>query len=703
MTSRVSYCRMLTNAMRRRIWYGASMMLLFFLALPLRVMLQFESVQQIMGNDYLTGEEALTQVGYVRKGFVELLGGGDFIMVVVIIMAALLGAWSGLYWLHSKRKMDMIGSLPVRREKLFFTDSINTLILFAVPFVINMLLSILIGAAKDIMTQKAALYSLAGVGIAVLFFITIYLCAAVAMLLCGKILTGILGTLVFLSVLPVLHAILNSLPGMFWSTYVRDGIGQEKLMYLESPATAYFSATKNMLAFFEGYTDKADIFLPILAALGMIAVFAGVCVWMIRIRPAEGAEQSLVFPKTEGIIKACILYVMALGGGLFFRVIGFWGRGNEKGEFWFWFGIIFTLLLMSILIEVIYSFDRKRIFDHKLWTGVAAAAAVLTAGFFAFDLIKYDTWLPSEDEVAHAVVNTRETGFKYPDGSYGISEYLQNHIEEFGTEGILELAENGIENIDNSNLEDGYYVTVLYQMKNGTVKKRSYTVEKQVLQTALETLYQTETYKQARYPMLLVKPEEMNFYSVSVMGQWLSVDALSQNDQQELLTLYQQDLMELSYDEIYMIGSNRILVQNRNGGDAWEQEYPLNDNFVRSINFLKEKGIPVDMKIDEVDIQSLTFYDYRDESDYTVAESGGVTISDREDIEKARKGMVSRGGYEMSAAVISNMENQLEVEVIYTAQNGDPVTCYCWYEKGKVPEYVEQLLKEPVKEEKEAN
>ncbi|NCC43031.1 MAG: hypothetical protein EOM18_05480 [Clostridia bacterium] len=505
--------------MKRRLWYGAVIFLVLFLGMPIKAMLELESVSEI--NDRCAdAAQRIEETGAVRRMFDTYVCGGDFLLFFMIVGAALLGAWSGLYWLHSKKKMDMLGSLPLKRGKLFLVSSVNTFVLFAVPFLVNMILLVLVGASKGILSGDTFGYVIEGIGVGVLFFAVHYLCAALAMLLTGKLITGILGTMVFLSIIPIIHGVLESYPSIFWKTYVESNLFENAARYFESPTMAYLYTVESLENLDSLFSKNSSAWLLFVSAFLMLVIFAGVCMWLIKIRPSEGAEKAMVFPKTEGIIKAVILFALSMGGGIFFMSIGRARGEGEHGGFWFWFGLIFVWILGSILIEVIYSFDRKKIFDHKIWTGAAGLVVLGVAVFFSFDLSGYDKWIPSQDEVAHATADAEVRYVTYPDGSGNSLEFMENHLSEFTGTAVFKLSENGVQNVNAEEDEDGEwtYVTVLYQMKNGSVKKRTYPVDREIVLETQQELYKEKAYKEAMFPIALSKPEDVEPGYLRFMG-----------------------------------------------------------------------------------------------------------------------------------------------------------------------------------------
>ena len=58
MTSKISCSKMITNAMKRRLWYGAVAFLIFFIGFPLVAMLSFQSKADIASTTLSVTEKA---------------------------------------------------------------------------------------------------------------------------------------------------------------------------------------------------------------------------------------------------------------------------------------------------------------------------------------------------------------------------------------------------------------------------------------------------------------------------------------------------------------------------------------------------------------------------------------------------------------------------------------------------------------------
>lgn len=687
MTSKISCSKMITNAMKRRLWYGAVAFLIFFIGFPLVAMLSFQSKADIASTTLSVTEKA-ERLKWEQTGFVQFLGGGNYGMMALVAFVALLGAWCGLYWLHSRKKMDLIGSLPVKREKLFLTESLATLVLFFVPYLVNLILAVLVGLSKQILTGRAVKMMFAGVAIHLLYFVVLYLCAAIAMLLTGKLLTGILGTGVFLVIGPVTYWVLQSMPMIFWKTYVEGAISKTDLLEYTSVAGNFLVTTTRMFEYLEGTAEGVRLLIPMVTAIAAGVVFAALCIWLVKKRPTEGAEHSMAFPQTEGVIKACILYVLGLGGGLFFLMLGAF-RNSEGNNIWFWFGIVFSLILGSIIIEVIYHFDRKMLLGHKAWTGISMAAVLFTAIFFAFDLPGYDQWVPDESEVTNATMLSESVHFNYPDGSKTTAEYLEKHLDEMHGEGLTELAAEGVKNIDT--LEQGTYVTMYFKMQNGSVKKRQYLLDDTEVAKEKVKLYKEEAYKAAMFPMLLdetaYEPE-----SVTYMNSEKTLMVLTQENKEKLTAIYCKELEQLDYLQIHAPESGAIWFANKHGyGESYYScHYNINENFPATIEFLEENGIRLMKSLEEAEILSMEFYDETGDFEKEAAKEAKIT-TDQEFIKGASKNLIYTNQYEENNA-LWNLDESISVWVTYRTLDGDVVNRICYYEKGKVPDVVKKYL-----------
>lgn len=595
MTSKTCYPKLLWSMLVKKCWYGAAAFLTLFMSMPLTAMLSFENVEE-----YKKYENAFWQIEYQQTRFAEFIGGCSAWIWILVGGLALLGAWSGLAWLHSKRQMDLYGSLPVKREVFYGAECLSTILWFLGCYVVNLLMTLVVGAQKGVLSSLGWKVGLGSIGVYFLGFLAFYFCAALAMVLTGKILTGILGTGVILGIVPLTILLISTLTDVFFFSYVADSEVWMHVLKYSSPIVSCLLIGEEINSYVNAYTNTYLSIAPVISLLVWSAAGALVSVALLKIRPAEGAEQSMVFSKTEGTVKGILLYPVAIGGGLFF-----WGIAGEQSYGWLWFGLFFTSLIVSVLIEIVYYQDRKRIFSHMWSTGISVCMAVLTILGVRFDIFGVDSWIPEKDEVEHMVLlGSYENYFRYPDGSYGSETYLRKNLNNISGMEIYDYLEEGLEllelyrDIQNGDSEaeasfeaNGWprEITILFQMKNGSVKERRYRLSESSLYALEEKLYAYEIYREAWLPLIITEDDQYQLCSMDYIWENKEISCSGWNDVQQLefVNIYKEELRTLSYEQIFGTEEKWAYLDFESKDGNWlSGEYPLNENFVNTLAYI---------------------------------------------------------------------------------------------------------------------
>ncbi len=705
MTSKISYSKMVKYSMGQRAWYGALLALAFFLCFPLTAMLEFYRNADTMAAMQVTDVQNILQE--MRNGLRAFLAGGNPLTALTVAGGALLAAWTGLSYLHSSRKLDMVHSLPVKKEKIFLAETTASVLLFVIPYAVNLVLANLVGIFQGIYSPDLPLVSLAAMAVHLIVFLAVYFFAAVAMLLTGKLLTGILGSVVLLVYLPGLVQLLLALPGIFYETYSGTSGGTTAVAavfrYL-SPAYGLAALCRRigisgLDANFWGYAMKNQWWEPLLCTVAAGAAMGMLALWLAKIRPSEGAGRSLVFPRSEGIIKLALLPVLGLAGGLFFRTLGdASGAGARDG--WFWFGVVFTVAVCSIVIEMIYHFDRKHLLDHKLCTGIAVLVTAAVGVWFQMDLGGYDTFLPQESRIASmAVCYSSWYGLMDEDGeAENMSDWLDENgqLEDFSP--IYQLARQGVDIAKNGASEGEYdFATVIYRLKNGQEKRRYYRLPVSGMQDAEEALYQEEAYRTAIWPALNVDAADIGIEMVRDPGTTVNLRQMSQEERIQLVRTYQKELASMTYEQMQEPPVALISLCSLPGWAPIGSDMPINSNFTETLALLKDRGFVPDPEMKDIRITRITVEYYPDysetdawQTDSTATET--VLLAETpEDIEAVRQNLVWDQNYWLMASR-DKFEENIFVYVEGVNEQGESVSASFHYPVGKLPEMVKEFF-----------
>ena len=178
MTSKISYFKIAIEDFRRKLWMLALSCLGSFLALPIAFLMSNRGYLNRIYNNTISGstpQERLRNyyINFFTSDGVVLLG------IVLTIGAFVAGIWSFRY-LYSRKMVDLYHSVPTKRTRLFFVIYINGLIIWLVPMIIAMILSLIIVFANMVSAGAVSLFGSVAVqalkllGVTLISFLCLY-------------------------------------------------------------------------------------------------------------------------------------------------------------------------------------------------------------------------------------------------------------------------------------------------------------------------------------------------------------------------------------------------------------------------------------------------------------------------------------------------------------------------------------------------
>lgn len=527
MTSKSSFFDLLKENFIRRIWTAAFAVLVFFFVFPINIMLTADMYLKNQPN--MTAKEIEQAKGIIYRGFtsVNSADGGIF---AVIVMFAVLTAVTGFAYLHSRKKTDFYHSLPVSRAKLYASVVVNSLLTVAVPYLIMALLSAVITGIRTGYGNCIA-FALTNFVYGMCAFTLIYMTAVLAMLLTGKITTGLMGTAVLLLYGPAVVSLIYGLMDRYLWTFYSIGDKPERIMTYLSPL--FWSLSK-----FVSAPKRA------LIAAAAAVVLCIVNIILYRARRSEAAGLPMAFKHTETVIKVLITVPAAVGAGLFFSSM------TEMSDFWTVFAIVCGAVIIHSIIEIIYNSDFRKLFADKLHMAGCMAAALVIFALFRFDLAGYDRYMPDASKISSAGAFSYAMSSIYGDEDYvdlqddvtgRYAYYTKTRSDKDAADamnisdisGIKAIADCGIASVDEYASEgpkygSAYYarddqdklstMLVAWHLNNGRTVYRQYNMDLHKVHDEVEALHDSDDFRKAVYPILSKTDEELsditgvNFY-----------------------------------------------------------------------------------------------------------------------------------------------------------------------------------------------
>lgn len=605
---------------KRRLWVFALTFLLAFFSMTVA------SAMYISRHDITTlyrNELVISVIQYNTPG-----------NVLFTIISALLCGFTSFAYLHSKKKVDFYHSLPIKREKLFFVNFLNGILIYAFSYLLNLLFCLILVVANGGSFFAAFTGGLSVFAYNLSYFVLIYSVVVLSAMLTGNLVVNMLGGVVLLFYGPVICLLFDGYFNTMFTTYYSKSGGL--LHYLEerlSPVVAYIC------------NDSAW------GALLAAALITALSLVLYRIRRSEAAGKAMAFKPSMAPIKIAIVLASSMLSGLIFY-------GIVDTGIWMLFGVLCGCLLSYCIIEVIYHFDFRKAFAHKFQFFGCAAGCILIFSIFQFDLLGYDSYLPRESSVESVAISWDDKTWvsnKTAACRDEFDEYFLNYGENYSTyrlanmgitdfglvrpvlERAVELAEvrrkGGVSQWLASHGEaDGYLnqnIVVRYRMKSGRTVYRTYSIWVEDMQDAVNKVWDSEEYKEGIYPILNMDPASLSQIAYREINDNFDLE-LSEAQMKDLLTAYQKDLQNSkSADAANRIPTGTLSFIDKNLRNYYLQEVEqgdVTDNFLEwsvSINpypvfsdydntnaLLTSYGIKLGESLSAEDISEIRISDY---------------------------------------------------------------------------------------------
>ena len=256
MTSNHCFSRIGRQNMRHSTWLWALSMIGNLLALPVVMLLATgENLEGANELNYLAS--CLSNLYFTNRVIVLA-----FAAIVAAVGALVVGITNFRYLLH-KNMVDTYHSIPVKRQTLFFVNWLNGFLIWFVPFALNLVLTMIISAAKagSLMKRIRVLekaqgymgiyhdpselsrYTIGGLLggmltdalLVLVVFLLIYHLTIVAMMLCGNVLNVLVTEVILGGGVMALYGVILALCEAFWDTFLTSVVTLHRGLQYASP------------------------------------------------------------------------------------------------------------------------------------------------------------------------------------------------------------------------------------------------------------------------------------------------------------------------------------------------------------------------------------------------------------------------------------------------------------------------------------
>lgn len=518
---------LLLHSCRSYWWLAVICSVVYGFAGPVYTLLKLDSVTRPSMSNYqaASSEEHLLQVQL--ENMARWLHDGGFLMLygAAVVLAAVIGCVM-FFYLQQKKQVHFYHSQPISRTRLFFNQYLTGLLVNVIPLLVMLALSCLLIAAYHLGAVLSLTAILIHVGHLLLFILASYSIAILSSQLAGTMLTQMALNAVLHVCVPAAAWMVNLMYSMFFATYANSSaLIVASLKF--SPLCAVFAYFNGIPSFFDGQTMGAvPMAGSMLAALLMMAAILTALSWLLyQKRPSEATGKALVYPLSQPILKAYLMFVVSIAAGMLFSLAG--------SRLFFYFAVVVFAILTHMTCEVILQHDFKAMGSRLSQCAVILLLILAFVGVFRFDLLSYDSYLPQPAQVEKVSLTVSEAE-QTSSVNYDLLGNLCYSQDETVKQAVYDLLQPIVQDKQycGSNFErlQGSYgdteessspVTVRYVLKNGReVQRNYYMVPRSAIAENYEKLYNQAAYRQVLYGgVLQLQPDYLN--GMMVDGQWL--------------------------------------------------------------------------------------------------------------------------------------------------------------------------------------
>lgn len=393
--------------LKKRLWFLAIAFLTFFFALPIRAGIKYQSF--IYATDVVTLESLTNNL----TGFFSQ---SDVIMICIFSILAIAAGILNFVDMNKGSQVDFYNSLPFTKTHIFAVNYLCGLLSVTIPYIFNLLLTLIILAVMGFGPFLSANTILAGVGIHLLFFLLIYSTVILATVFCGKTSIGILMSAFFLAVGPAVILLYRYLRRAFQPTWYDQLTDWDGLLTHSSPVARYI-------------VNSPIPWWEILLMIALTALITWIAVLLFRRRPSEAAGHALAFPKSRAFFKYPITIIAAAAFALFFHDIGDSVSNGNTSWLWFFIGALLGSFIIAQTIEIIFHADfraiGKKLLPLAFIFGAFSGCCLLLIG----DVGGFNSYLPDKDDVT--AVEVRFNNFNdYVPAIIHNNDYLYNYASQ---------------------------------------------------------------------------------------------------------------------------------------------------------------------------------------------------------------------------------------------------------------------------------
>lgn len=573
----------LLSDLKRFGWLGIVYFFILFFNVPLKIIM----INSNNTYDYTRSMDFI--FNFSRSSEIQ-----KYLLVVFPVLTAIF-----LFrYIHSKRSVDMIHCLPLKREKLYDNHVLIGLLFLVLPVIITALISWLLKVVlnlNDLNIHYSVEDILIWAGITIILNITIFLFSVLMAMLTGlSTAQGIL-TYIFLFIPCGLGLLLLSNLNLF--VYGFD------IKYALETKISNFSPLMRILELGQRVYDSRDHYfyqtihfseLIIYIIFSIIIYFLARYVYMKR--SLEGASKAVAFIKLQPVFKYGVTFCCMLVGGMYFGE-------TQHSIYWILFGYIAASLIGYFIAEMVI---KKSFMVFRNLKGYFVFAGIITVLLIGinFDITGYENRIPSLEDVESV----------YCDNGFYLLRDIDNPYRETPfysqKEDISNIVKFHKDIIDNKKNIKYHYknptenASFLYNLKNGKQLKREFSVSIDMYDKYFKPIYESKEYKKMHNDIFNITYTNIDKITISSNNLNKKTVIVDPSEIKEALKILQNEKINESYEESkksynirdwgdisILLSDDTVLSDDKKIHLGWEKHYTEFEEWLSKKDYLKTSRV----------------------------------------------------------------------------------------------------------------
>ncbi|MCT8977433.1 DUF6449 domain-containing protein [Clostridium sp. CX1] len=585
MKSKISFFNkgIILDDIRRFGWISAAYTMVLIFLLPLKIFM-------LCTNERINNVNNINMIKdllYFRGGGLQ----GIFALIVPVLLAIFI-----FRYIQVKISVDMIHSLPIKRNTLYRSHIAFAVVSLVAPVIINALIIIILNKVLGLGQYYGAYDAIQWSRIMILFpLVSFFVAVFMGMVTGSSVLQGVL-TYIFMFLPFGLTLLISETLKLFIYGFAYN---VNEISNKLSPIVRIFDGFGNF-----DFNNKNLTLTEVTLYILLCIILYFISQFVYNIRKLEAASNPIAFKSLQYVFKYGVTFCAMLVGGAYFQAV-------QNSDRWIFFGFFIGSLIGYFVAEVIVK-KSLWVFKSIKGYGIYIVVMIIVSIGIRFDITGYENRIPALDNVESIYFSEYYNLYsdKYSIDLYSDEKNLQS-IESFHKKLIEDKHKN-----KNLNRQSTRSVVFQYRLNNGNKIQRSYNISYDDYVKYFKPIYESKEFKNMKYDVFSLDSadvEKITLRQIGDSGIGKGTVILKPEDIKEAIEVLKQDINNETYEQMkddkpawsemsFMIAEGKLKKYPRltdseyRGGDkqahlSWEKSYVLFEEWLRKKGYLENSRI----------------------------------------------------------------------------------------------------------------